>query len=733
LYNILIYCKIKLRGVTLLAPDKEGYMAKILSFLHVNGRLLLQFLIVFVAFFVMVFVSNFYNFRIVNRNMESYGEKVVSVSAEAINSYLSNFSVTLENLSFSIERLQENNAGVNAMQRELELWTKMIHEKTGDSNDSVVFYGFINGTFMDGFGSVPDADFVPQSRPWYTGAVAKNGEIYFSEQYRDLRLGIFNLSISKMLFDKNGNPFGVIATNILISGIANYVDNMDYLGFGYGVLLDSQQRFVIHPNADLIGIYLKDVNEGQGGYMELSDHLFDNGFTNAHRFDSYSYVDSIAFYRQLDSGWYIGIVLSRDTYFFDIRTMQVIMISVGFILAALLCCVLAYMHIRVNISDEASKVKSSFLATMSHEIRTPMNSIMGFTELALDDETSPKTRDYLTKIQTNSEWLLQIINDILDISKIESGKMELERIPFDMHELFSSCRALVMPKAVEKGILLHFYAEPSVGKKPLGDPTRLRQVFVNLISNAIKFTNVGMVKVQSEIIKTTENSATMAFVIKDSGIGMTPEQIERVFDSFTQAESGTMRKYGGTGLGLAISRTIVEMMGGHLVVESSPGVGSKFSFELTFETIDYTQEELEKKKSYLNDISKPTLEGEVLICEDNEMNQFVIVEHLARVGLKAVVAENGRIGVDIVKDRIRKGERLFDLIFMDIHMPVMDGFEAADEINKLNINIPMVAMTANVMNEDMDVYKLSGIPDCVGKPFTSQELWRCLLKYFTPK
>ncbi|MCL2230329.1 MAG: ATP-binding protein, partial [Treponema sp.] len=346
---------------------------------------------------------------------------------------------------------------------------------------------------------------------------------------------------------------------------------------------------------------------------------------------------------------------------------------------------------------------------------------------------SPKTRDYLTKIQTNSEWLLQIINDILDISKIESGKMELERIPFDMHELFSSCRALVMPKAVEKGILLHFYAEPSVGKKPLGDPTRLRQVFVNLISNAIKFTNVGMVKVQSEIIKTTENSATMAFVIKDSGIGMTPEQIERVFDSFTQAESGTMRKYGGTGLGLAISRTIVEMMGGHLVVESSPGVGSKFSFELTFETIDYTQEELEKKKSYLNDISKPTLEGEVLICEDNEMNQFVIVEHLARVGLKAVVAENGRIGVDIVKDRIRKGERLFDLIFMDIHMPVMDGFEAADEINKLNINIPMVAMTANVMNEDMDVYKLSGIPDCVGKPFTSQELWRCLLKYFTPK
>jgi len=665
--------------------------------------------------------------------MESYGEKVVSVSAEAINSYLSYFTISLENLCFSVERLHENNANIDVMQKELELWTRMIHEKSGDLNESVIFYGFINDAFIDGSGRVPNAGFVPQDRPWYSGAVANNGDVYFSEQYRDAVFGEYNLSISKMVFDKDGNPFGVVATNIFISGVASYVDNMHYLGSGYGLLLDSQQRFIVHPNKNLIGAHFWDINEGHGGYSELSGLLLTGEDVYAFRFTSYSNIDSVAFFTQLNNGWFLGIVLPRDAYFFDIRTMQIIMIAVGLVLAVLLCCVLAYMHIRVNISDEASKVKSSFLATMSHEIRTPMNSIMGFTELALDDETSPKTRDYLTKIQTNSEWLLQIINDILDISKIESGKMELEKIPFDMHELFSSCRALVMPKAVEKGILLHFYAEPSVGKKPLGDPTRLRQVFVNLISNAIKFTNVGMVKVQSEITKTADNSATMSFVIKDSGIGMTPEQIERVFDSFTQAESGTMRKYGGTGLGLAISRTIVEMMGGQLIVESSPGVGSKFSFELTFETIDYTEEELEKKKSYLSDISKPSLEGEVLVCEDNEMNQFVIVEHLARVGLKAVVAENGRIGVDIVKDRIRKGERLFDLIFMDIHMPVMDGFEAADEINKLNINIPMVAMTANVMNEDMDVYKLSGIPDCVGKPFTSQELWRCLLKYFTPK
>ena len=380
----------------------------------------------------------------------------------------------------------------------------------------------------------------------------------------------------------------------------------------------------------------------------------------------------------------------------------------------------------------ANTSKSIFLANMSHEIRTPMNSIMGFSELAMDGEISDKTKDYLVKIQTNIEWLLQIINDILDISKIESGKMELENIPFDIHELFNSCRALVMPKAVEKGIMLHFYAEPSVGMRPLGDPTRLRQVFVNLLSNAIKFTHAGMVKLLSEIINTSENSVTIHFESKDSGIGMTGEQIEKIFEPFTQAESGTMRKYGGTGLGLAITRNIVEMMGGKLSVESTLGIGSKFSFDLVFKTIPVTEEEKYEKKLLLNEIEKPNFDGEILVCEDNNMNQFVIKEHLARIGINTVIAENGKVGVEKVRERMKSGERMFDIIFMDMHMPVMDGFEASAEILSLNVNVPMVAMTANIMAEDLEVYKASGMPDCLSKPFTSQELWRCLLKYLKP-
>ncbi|MCL2443859.1 MAG: ATP-binding protein, partial [Treponema sp.] len=383
-------------------------------------------------------------------------------------------------------------------------------------------------------------------------------------------------------------------------------------------------------------------------------------------------------------------------------------------------------------AETANKAKSSFLANMSHEIRTPMNSIVGFSELALGDDISQKTKDYLTNILENSKWLLHIINDILDISKIESGKLELEKVPFSLPDIFTACRTMILPKTNDKGLILHFYAEPSVGKIPLGDPIRIRQVLTNLLSNAEKFTSSGIIKVQAINKKVNENSVTMYFEVKDSGIGMTPEQIEKIFNPFIQAESGTTRKYGGTGLGLTITNYLVEMMGGKLTVESTPGVGSKFSFQLVFDLISSDSAIMPDTKIIQGNLSKPTFEGEVLVCEDNVMNQQVMNEHLVRVGLKAVMAENGKVGLELVKKRKENNEKQFDLIFMDMHMPVMDGLEASAKIMELNTGIPIVALTANVMSQDRELYKTIGMVDYVGKPFTSQELWHCLTRFFTP-
>jgi len=381
------------------------------------------------------------------------------------------------------------------------------------------------------------------------------------------------------------------------------------------------------------------------------------------------------------------------------------------------------LELELEAAKAANNSKSVFLANMSHEIRTPMNSIMGFLDLAMNGNVSKETMDYLVKIKTNAEWMLQIINDMRDITIIESGKLEMKNIPFDLHELFTGCMSSIVPMAVEKGIKLFFYAEPSVGKRPLSDPTRLRQVLVNLLSNAIKFTNTGIVKLHAALINMTKNNLTMHFEVKDSGIGMTGEQIERVLNPIL---------YGGAGLGLTITKNIIESMGGKLLIESTPGVGSKFSFDLTFDTIDMSSDNSQENKIIFNDFEKPMFKGEILLCEDNEMNQEVICEQLARVGINTVTADNGKIGLETFQDRIQKDEKQFDMVFMDMHMPVMDGLEASEKIRKIDPKIPIIAVTANIMSDDMDIYKMSGINDCVGKPFKPQELWLCLMKYMTP-
>ncbi|MCL2820116.1 MAG: ATP-binding protein [Oscillospiraceae bacterium] len=379
-------------------------------------------------------------------------------------------------------------------------------------------------------------------------------------------------------------------------------------------------------------------------------------------------------------------------------------------------------------AESASEAKSIFLANMSHEIRTPMNSIIGFAELAGDGDISEETRGYLGNIRTSSDVLLNIINDILDISKIESGKIELEQIPFSLFDIFEHCQNSIMPIITEKSLTLYCYTEPLPGKRLIGDPFRLRQIIMNLLTNAVKFTNVGMIKALSSIISKSKGKAAIRFEVKDSGIGISPENINDIFKPFAQADDSVTRRFGGTGLGLTITRNIVDLMGGVLEVKSDYGIGSTFTFELEFELVDETDDS-EYDVVTGQDLKKPIFNGEALICDDNALNLQVICEHLSRVGVKTFVACNGKEGVDIVKKRKQNDEKPFDIIFMDIHMPVMDGIEAATLIKDMGIESPIVALTANVMSQDIILYKEKGMPDTLGKPFTSQELWNCLLKY----
>jgi CheY-like chemotaxis protein/nitrogen-specific signal transduction histidine kinase len=392
----------------------------------------------------------------------------------------------------------------------------------------------------------------------------------------------------------------------------------------------------------------------------------------------------------------------------------------------------AKIHEALSAAEEASRSKSAFLANMSHEIRTPMNGIIGFSELALDEMVTMTQKDeYLNKIKISAEGLLHIINDILDISKIEAGRLDMECIAFSLHEVFRVCQTIIAPQAEEKGITLYCYAEPSVGKKLLGDPTRLRQVLLNLLSNAVKFTNNGMVKLMAAIESFDEHSVNIQFTVKDSGIGMSPEQAAKIFEPFVQADSSTTRRFGGTGLGLPITKNIVSIMGGELTLETAVGMGSKFSFTIEFKTKD-AYFDTPVTNSFIDETEKPIFNGEILVCEDNAINQQVIVEQLERVGINVVLAVNGKEGVGYVAERIKNNEKPFDLIFMDIHMPVMDGLEATRELEKLGCTSPIVALTANIMVNHKEAYREHGMPGFIAKPFTTSELWACLLKYLDP-
>jgi len=380
-------------------------------------------------------------------------------------------------------------------------------------------------------------------------------------------------------------------------------------------------------------------------------------------------------------------------------------------------------------AEAANRSKSIFLANMSHEIRTPMNSIIGFSELAQDDsEISSKTRKYLSNISDNAIWLLDIINDILDNTKIESGKITLEHISFDIQDVITQCQAAILPKTVDKGFALYCYTEPIDGKKIVGDPIRLRQVLMNLLSNAVKFTEVGTIKLFIHTTKIDDTHVVIKFEVKDSGIGMTPEQIGNIFEPYMQADDSVTRKFGGTGLGLPIASSIVKLMGGDLTVVSKPGAGSTFSFELEFELVESTADADDSAPIFI-DTKKPQFDALILICEDNFLNQQVVCDHLSRVGIRTIVANNGQEGVDIVANRKKNDETPFDLIFMDIHMPIMDGLEAARLISVMDTGAPVVALTANIMANDVELYKAAGMLDLLSKPFTSQDLWKCLLKY----
>ncbi|MDR2730942.1 MAG: response regulator [Treponema sp.] len=572
--------------------------------------------------------------------------------------------------------------------------------------------GRVNGNMADWYN--------PTERLWYRNANEADGEMAATLIYGDVIYETPVLIFSRSIFDDSGGRLGAVGLRIEIDGIGKFVIQTAMAQGGYGVLISGDLVLLAHPDSGFVG---KSIRDKGNPFSVLADELLSGKDITEYPITSYKGEDAVAFFRRLPNGWYLGVDLPRGPYYQTVTNLGIIISVLGILFASVLFFVLIRVDLARNRADTESRHKSAFLANMSHEIRTPMNAIIGMTELLANEQLNKRQTGFIDDIKVSGYSLLSIINNILDISKIESGKFTLNPVNYDFHALIDNIISMFRYVAQKKGLEFRFEKAGDLPAYLYGDDLRLRQVLTNVCGNAVKYTEQGHIK-----LKTTFQDGNLVFEVSDTGMGIRAEDLPKLFDAFERMEMERNRSIAGTGLGLSICKSFVEMMNGKILVDSEYEQGSVFT--IIIPAVYGDKAKIKTAKDPRKELTLFAPGAAILVVDDNEFNLRVAEGLLSLFKIKAKTAISGREALNLVQ----KNE--FDIVFMDHMMPDMDGIEAAREIRKLGgkyRSLPLIALTANAVQGVKEMFISSGFSAFISKPIDIQELNEVLREWLPPE
>jgi signal transduction histidine kinase/FixJ family two-component response regulator/HPt (histidine-containing phosphotransfer) domain-containing protein len=542
-----------------------------------NLNNLAQILFVIFSFTIMVVVSYLFAANIVKKHMYNYAVEVLETAEEKIDALFKEAQISLLIASIYLKDGIEEGKTNEQLAAGLDKLTKELMEDSNAMMGFNGFLGFIRGEFISSVtGDLPDA-YNPQERPWYAAAVRQNSGSVITNPYYDLHSKSTVISAAMTLRGQHEENYGVVSLNIGVDRIADYVKALEYTEGAYGILLDTTLTFVAHYDDSFIGKSMWDKETGKQ-YAATANELVKGGQAIV----SMDYVNTksvpvISYYRRMANEWVIGIATPKTSYYHDVYLMAVVLLILGIAMISVVCYILLSINKRKERSDKDNKAKTSFMARMSHEIRTPMNSIMGMCEILMRKNIPGDVYEYLSIIRQSGDTLLALINDVLDFSKIESGLLEIAERDYYLESLLNDVINVIRMKLADRPIDFFVLVDSKIPAKLVGDDMRLRQILINLLNNAAKYTREGHVTLDVSMEHSGHGKIKLQFMISDTGIGIKDEDKDRLFTEFTRLDLQQNQGVEGTGLGLIITKNLCRSMGGEITVTSEYGRGSIFT------------------------------------------------------------------------------------------------------------------------------------------------------------